>query len=333
MKGAEEETRALKLSMLGTKSGPPNLELASLVVASQMPAALEDDRHLEDNPEASLHSGRGSARGKQGNGIQQEAKREHKDHQSTFPIPVEHVYDALYSAGVCALICASAHIVASRVWKRILGPKRITALSERERLYLGEKTAATLNGLISGGLATYAVGSGSWKGDVVQPYPRTAHYALSFFAGFSLYDSVIMALSAREPPMMWIHHCYRRLAFFPLAFTITELTTIPFNLIWYSKLLGFTSASRLVRSLVLVRAVAFLIIRAPIGFTSVAYAHRQTKGGIIALWRRLFVREEVKPTFLPYGTAFNTILFSVLNLIWTAQALRANLKGSEHKRA
>ncbi|KAG8827002.1 hypothetical protein FRC18_009940 [Serendipita sp. 400] len=247
----------------------------------------------------------------------------------------ERLREAAFSATISALVCTGIHLASAPLWRKKLGRARYLSLSRRDQLYLGEKTVATLNGLVSGGLALYAVASGSYHGNVVTNYPRSGHWALGFFSGFSLYDTTIMALSVGEPIMMWIHHClgfggaflmmyYREYSFFPVAFTITELTVIPWNIMWYLSKFNIPRSSSIMRHLLIFRAIAFLLIRAPIGVTTVAYAHKQTKDGIVALYRTM-TKGIGTNRIAGRGTVINTTVFTILNLIWTLQAAKAVL--------
>ncbi|KAG8811916.1 hypothetical protein FRC17_002278 [Serendipita sp. 399] len=145
-----------------------------------------------------------------------------------------------------------------------------------------------------------------------------------------------MALGAHEPPIMWLHHvlgfggafaemCFRELSFFPVAFAISELTVIPFNVIWYLSKFNVPRTSKAMRVALIVRAVAFLAIRAPIGIFTVAYAHNQTGGGLPALFRRVYADKEAGRIFAT-GVFLNSLAFAIMNLVWTIQAIKASTK-------
>ncbi|KAG8811917.1 hypothetical protein FRC17_002279 [Serendipita sp. 399] len=245
----------------------------------------------------------------------------------------ERLKDAAYTTAVSALVCTGVHLTSAPLWKKKLGQVRYSNLSRRDKLYLGEKTVASLNGVVSGGLALYAIASGSYRGNVVTPYPRSGHWALGFFSGFSLYDTTIMSLSAGEPIMMWIHHAlgfvgaflmmyYRECSYFPVAFTITEFTVLPWNAMWYLSKFDVSQSSSVMRTLVICRAVAFLLVRAPIGVTTAAYAHKQTKIGIVALYKAMLKGRDINAV-AGRGTVINTTAFTILNLVWALQAVKA----------
>ena len=118
---------------------------------------------------------------------------------------------------------------------------------------------------------------------------------------------------------------YRRLSFFPVAFTVSELTVLPFNLIWYLSKFNVPRTAPIMKFALALRAAAFLTLRAPIGVFAFMYSHMQTPGGFRELLRRIFVTKEV-PTLLAAGTTINTIAFSIFNLLWTIQAIKASLK-------
>lgn len=243
--------------------------------------------------------------------------------------------EAILTAGGSAAICTCIHLVVAPLWRKALGEQRYLALKKRERLYLAEKTVSTVNGLVSGSLALYTIANGQYRGDVIYPYPKAAHYALAFFSGYSIYDTAVMALGAHEPAIMWMHHLmgwfgvmgmmyYRKLSFFPVAFAISELTVLPFNLIWYLSKLNVPRTAPVMKFALALRAIAFLTLRAPIGFFIFLYANKQTPGGLRELLRRIFVNKEV-PTFLATGTSINTLAFTFFNLLWTTQAIKVSL--------
>lgn len=250
--------------------------------------------------------------------------------------PSSRIQDSLITTGFSVAICTGVHLVVKPIWRKAVGEKKYTSLKKRERIYLAEKTVSSLNAIVTGGLALYAITSGSYAGDVVYPYPKAAHYALAFVCGYSLYDTTVMALGAHEPPIMWAHHilglggafammCYRELSFFPVAFAVSELTVLPINLVWYLNKLGISRKSRRMRAALLARAIAFLTLRAPIGLLTFAYAHTNTKGGLQALWRRLFVNKEVNQ-FVSRAAAFNVSAFTIMNLLWTYQAVKVAMQ-------
>ncbi|PVF99692.1 hypothetical protein CPB86DRAFT_783311 [Serendipita vermifera] len=243
--------------------------------------------------------------------------------------------------GASAALCTGMHLVVSPLWRKALGEQKYLSLKRREQLYLAEKTISSINGIITGGLAVYAVASGSWRGDIIYPYPKSAHYALAFFTGYSIYDTSVMAIGAHEPMIMWLHHVcgvagaagmmyYRRLAFFPIMFAITELTVLPFNLIWYLSKFNVPRTSPVMKLALFIRAVAFLLVRAPMGIMGLLYAHYQTRGGLVELWNRVIVRREV-PLVLGAGTFANTLAFMAFNMLWTIQAIKASAKASKKK--
>jgi hypothetical protein len=81
------------------------------------------------------------------------------------------------------------------------------------------------------------------------------------------------------------------------------------------------------------RAVAFLTLRAPAGLLAFGYAHTQTKGGLAGMWRKLFVDKEVQGP-VAVLTALNTMAFTVFNLYWTLQAIKASgSNGRKQKKA
>jgi len=246
------------------------------------------------------------------------------------------IKETLLTAGGSALVCTCIHLAVAPIWRKAVGEQRYLALKRRERLYLAEKTVSSVNGLVSGSLALYVIASGKYRGNVIYPYPKAAHYVLAFFSGYSIYDTTVMALGAHEPLVMWAHHLlgifgamgmmyYRQLSFFPVAFAISELTVLPFNLIWYLSKLNVPRTAPIMKFALALRAVAFLTLRAPIGIFTFLYANKQTQGGLRELLRRIFVNKEV-PAFLAAGTSLNTLAFSFFNFLWTAQAIKASLK-------
>lgn len=255
--------------------------------------------------------------------------------------PQDRIQDILLTVGASTAICTAVHLVVAPIWRKAIGQQKYFALRKRERLYLAEKTVSTLNGLVGGGLALATIASGVYHGDVINPYPRLAHYALGFISGYSIYDTTVMALGAHEPLVMWLHHLlglggamgmmyFRKLSFFPVVFALTELTVLPFNFIWYLNKLDVPRNSPLMRFALISRAVAFLALRAPVGLFAFGYAHFQTKGGLAGLWRRIFVNKEVQEP-VAVATALNTLAFTIFNMYWTMQAIKASSKGKKPK--
>jgi hypothetical protein len=78
-----------------------------------------------------------------------------------------------------------------------------------------------------------------------------------------------------------------------------------------------------------IRAIAFLTLRAPVGVFALWYANAQTNGGLGELYRRIVERGEVA-SGLAAAAAFNTFAFTIMNFIWTAQAIRVSM-GSKKK--
>ena len=111
-----------------------------------------------------------------------------------------------------------------------------------------------------------------------------------------------------------------------MVFAVTELTVLPFNLIWYLNKLDVPRNSPLMRFALIARAVAFLTLRAPVGLFAFAYAHMQTQGGLAGLWRRIFVNKEIQSP-VATATGLNTVAFTLFNMYWTMQAIKASSKG------
>jgi hypothetical protein len=113
-------------------------------------------------------------------------------------------------------------------------------------------------------------------------------------------------------------------------FAITELTVLPFNLIWYLSKFNVPRTHPVMKLALFIRAVAFLVVRAPMGFMGLLYAHVQTNGGLPMLWERVIKRREV-PLVLGAGTFANTLAFMAFNMLWTIQAIKASAKVSKKK--
>jgi hypothetical protein len=86
------------------------------------------------------------------------------------------------------------------------------------------------------------------------------------------------------------------------------------------------------RFALIVRAIAFITLRAPAGFLAVVYAHTQTQGGLVGLWRKVFVEKQVLGP-VAVLTALNTLAFTVFNMHWTLQAIKASTNGKKPKKA
>ena len=79
-------------------------------------------------------------------------------------------------------------------------------------------------------------------------------FSFSLLKGYALYDMVVMYKHGGEALGTWLHHVvlaygcflmlgFRQAAFFPLVFTISELTVVPNNLLWIAQKLGTQSRS------------------------------------------------------------------------------------------
>ncbi|KAJ9065423.1 hypothetical protein DSO57_1019751 [Entomophthora muscae] len=150
--------------------------------------------------------------------------------------------------------------------------KAVEALNENDRIDLPEKIPSCINGLITGLLGLYVIfWDCAFKFDVINPYPPILDTLFSNYVGYTIYDLCIMSTKTKEDSTMWIHHIvglvgaslmpfFQKGAFFPVLFTITEVTVIPGNLVWLLQRLNKKDTSLYEVALAL-RAAAFIVFR------------------------------------------------------------------------
>jgi len=228
-----------------------------------------------------------------------------------------------------AFLAASLHVSLSPVVASLL-PKNA---SQTQRLVFTEKILSTVHAAIVGGGAAWVIGSGTFAGDIVNPYTPLIKHLFAIYTGYSLYDCAIMALGAREPPPIWLHHIfgiagaigsmyYKKVLFVPTAFMISEISVIPVNWVWFLQTLfkvGIKFRPQTLRIALIARALTFLALRTPIGPAAAYYAVQQHNTNISGLWTNVMAG---LPSVVRYGTATNLVVFSLLNLFWTIKSIK-----------
>jgi hypothetical protein len=132
-----------------------------------------------------------------------------------------------------------------------------------------------LNALIVGGAGVYySIIEPHFQGTegIIDRYPHSFHWFFSSYVGYSVYDMLTMLAVGGEHWTMWMHHIigaggaflmmlYRQAAYFPIVFTITELSVVPTNWLWLLRTLKFPQSSQQYRVAHLTRSLAFLGFR------------------------------------------------------------------------
>lgn len=75
------------------------------------------------------------------------------------------------------------------------------------------------------------------------------------------------------------------------------------------------------RIALLARAIGFVVLRAPIAPFAATYAIKNTPGGLSEIVRRLAYETHKVVTG---GITVNYTVFSIINLVWTLQAIRVS---------
>jgi hypothetical protein len=144
---------------------------------------------------------------------------------------------------------------------------------------------------------------------------------------------VTMILQRDTSLDMWVHHVcaftgaslsliYQQGNFIPTAFSITELTVVPHNLLWYVKTLA-PQHRKAVRVLEWLRLLSFIVFRLPIGPYS---AYRVHQLGQV----QRFLSSEMHILVRVLTVAFLG-LFSSLNVVWTLWMFQGLLKKLKRK--
>lgn len=141
-----------------------------------------------------------------------------------------------------------------------------------------------------------------------------------------------MAALGGEHPSVWAHHvlgilgslvvrAYKKLAWFPTVFCVSELTVVPSNFLWIQQRL-WSSRQDIEGKLLVMRAIFFALFRfpcAPLAALGTLSALRKDP----SLLKR--TKEEV-PFLVTVLCAFNVAIFAGLNSWWTALVFKALLR-------
>jgi len=137
------------------------------------------------------------------------------------------------------------HYLSEKYFISRLDKHVVAKLDICDRIDLPEKIPSTINGLVVGTLGLYVIfWEKAFENDVVYPYPLALDLLFGSFVGYTAYDLKIMWSKPQEELSMWVHHILgligstlilfkRQAAFFPALFSITEITVIPGNLVWF----------------------------------------------------------------------------------------------------
>ncbi|KAI9091887.1 hypothetical protein DFS34DRAFT_584307 [Phlyctochytrium arcticum] len=161
-------------------------------------------------------------------------------------------------------------------------------MSPEDLIFMAEKLPSIVNCLlVSMGTGWVLFKEQAFKDSVITPYPKVLDRALAAHIGYTLYDTILMAIVGKQHISAWIHHVfgligtglmreYRVASYFPTIFMLSELTVVATNVLWMMTKLG-KDKSQAFGVWLLIRWVAFLILRAPVGVVGLWYALKVTK--------------------------------------------------------
>lgn len=278
----------------------------------------------------------------------------------------ENIREPLKLSAFFTLAYSVLHLVADRfVIPRRVGHKLLDSLDRERRIYLSEKyefplpnilfksfprICSTLNALIVGGAGVYySVIQPHFRGTegIIDRYPHSFHWFFSSYVGYSVYDMLAMLAVGGEHWTMWMHHLigaagaflmmlYRQAAYFPIVFTITELSVIPTNWLWALRTLQVSPQSSQYRVAHMTRSIAFLGFRTFLAPVCLWYAWQQVGGPNLPATEKLQVWRQIVgrlPWVISAGTIFNVGFLGGLNLWWTMTVGRGVLKRILQRRA
>ncbi|KAJ3086495.1 hypothetical protein HK102_013025 [Quaeritorhiza haematococci] len=131
----------------------------------------------------------------------------------------------------------------------VVSSETLKQLSRKNRILMSEKVASSVNALIMGLFGIYMMFvQNSFKTNVFTEYPPLLDHLLCNFVGYTIYDVITMAYAGSHWTM-WLHHgvClyaaigimyWRQGAFWNALFTVTELTALAHNMVWYIQYVG-----------------------------------------------------------------------------------------------
>jgi hypothetical protein len=141
-----------------------------------------------------------------------------------------------------------------------------------------------------------------------------------------------MAALGGEHPSVWAHHilgilgtlivrAYKKLAWFPTCFAVSELTVVPSNMLWIQQKL-YPGQRDVEGRLLLVRAVFFALFRTPDAAIAFLGALKAVQADPSLVSR---AKNEV-PFFVKLLCAVNVAVFGGLNTWWTALVVKALMR-------
>ncbi|KAI9164215.1 hypothetical protein H9P43_008032 [Blastocladiella emersonii ATCC 22665] len=243
-----------------------------------------------------------------------------------------------------------SHVIVDGVWRRAM-PAHYKSLSRRDRIYLAEKIASSVNALVVSGLAYKSIFvDGDYDADTMHPYPLTAHRAFVHLCGYTMYDLGTMWLQGGDHWSMWAHHTMslygtalitylRNPSFYPLLFGVSEITALANNVVWYLQTLR--PASRAMPYVLTARAAAFTFCRVWIGPYALYRAYTNAArdvalGSAPTVWQALWAQWSGKTAdvipLAAVATAFNVLLLTYMNAGWTVAVWKLAIRGWARRR-
>jgi hypothetical protein len=191
------------------------------------------------------------------------------------------------------------------------------SLTNRQLLYTAELMPSTVHALIVACGAWKAIAvDRAFKDDVVEPYPLHLDTMFAASAAYSMFDIGVMALHGEHVSLYWHHFAmlagalamplYRRTAFFPLWFHMSELTVPIQNLIYFCQTMY---PSLRLQALLDLRLLAFVALRTSL--TPAMFVYLRKRG----IDLQAVIDGEARPVV--YISSLNVVTLTMLNLMWT----------------
>jgi hypothetical protein len=236
------------------------------------------------------------------------------------------------------------HNIAWYLLKLLLPADALAQLSPSDLSALAEKLPSSVNALmVSLPTINTIIRKKSFEKDVFRPYPDALDKVFADHFAYTMYDMMIM-LKTKEHASVWIHHIlgalgtyfirhYKLACYFPASFLATELTVVTTNILWVLQKLNKTD-TRAYHAMLIIRCIAFVLFRLPVGPMCVWYALRQSKRAEEEDGKKSFW-EEVKslPKILSTVSGLNMTVLTILNTWWTILVFKALFKYQTKGRA
>jgi hypothetical protein len=174
--------------------------------------------------------------------------------------------------------------------------------------------------------------------DTLFAFPPSLDALWSIMLGYELYDFLAEFLGGGTHWSIWVHHSivvvglvislhFRQAAFYPLVFTMTEVTVVTANLHFWLKTLGLDKAlHRVVLANDVARVALYWGLRLFLG------PWVFWRGHSLGQLRPLFT--QTAHWLIPFFVLFNVLALSGLNAFWTYKLTRnflRSLRGARHK--